>query len=109
MTPSDLKYHVAQTGSHFFDRKTMQFFGDTMSNYGCYPDEIETKKWNGRSYQDGLTEKVLVWTLWRKQPIKHGLQENAYFRRDNYARVIRVPSIRRITFTRTGRWEHTVN
>lgn len=26
MTKSDLKYHVSQTGSFFFDRKSMQFF-----------------------------------------------------------------------------------
>lgn len=34
MTPSELKYQVEQTGSNFFDRKTMKFFGDTMKNYG---------------------------------------------------------------------------
>ena len=36
MTPSQLKYEVEVAGHerHFFDRKTMKFFGDTMSNYG---------------------------------------------------------------------------
>ena len=36
MTPSQLKYEVEAAGHerHFFDRSTMKFFGDTMSNYG---------------------------------------------------------------------------
>lgn len=34
MKASELKYHVSQTDSHFFDRSSMKFFGDTMANYG---------------------------------------------------------------------------
>ena len=37
MTPRQLKYEVeaASHERHFFDRQTMKFFGDTMSNYGA--------------------------------------------------------------------------
>lgn len=33
-TASELKAAVDATGSHFFTRDTMRFFGDTMANYG---------------------------------------------------------------------------
>lgn len=48
MTPSELKYQVEQTGSHHFDRKSMKFFGDTMSNYGCFLVTITVKVWYER-------------------------------------------------------------
>ena len=37
MTPYELKYQYQQyrPDGHFFDRKTMKFFRDTMKNYGC--------------------------------------------------------------------------
>lgn len=36
MTPSEIRYAYEHGGSnrHFFDRKTMRFFGDTMRSYG---------------------------------------------------------------------------
>ena len=68
MTKSDLKYHVSQTGSFFFDRKSMQFFGDTMANYGV------------RSYNFEL------WELYRKKPVKHGLKDSAYFHKVTFER-----------------------
>jgi len=68
MTKSDLKYHVTQTGSFFFDRKSMQFFGDTMANYGV------------RSYNTEL------WELYRKHAVKHGLKDSAYFDKITYER-----------------------
>lgn len=51
MTPSQLKaaYQQAHPDGHFFDRKTMKFFGDTMKNFGC---------------EDAGTH----WYLWRKRP-----------------------------------------
>ena len=43
MTPSELKANIRahDPDSHFFDRKTMKFFGDTMSNYGVRKAEID--------------------------------------------------------------------
>ena len=78
MTPSELKYQIEQSGSnpYFFTRKTMQFFGDTMKNYGVCSCEIE---------EDGIN--VPSWELYRKRPVKHGLQSSAYFRKDNFARI----------------------
>lgn len=70
MTPSQLK-HKHQThnpDSHFFTRSSMRFFGDTMRNYGCY-------------------ELGDVWVLWRKQPVKHGLQSEAHFCKRTFKRV----------------------
>ena len=58
MTPSELKANILahDPDSHYFDRKTMQFFGDTMRNYGVRKTEIGG---------------VPVWELYRKKPVKH--------------------------------------
>ena len=71
MSPSELKYNHEQhnPNSHFFTRSTMQFFGDTMRNYGCY---------------DGGN----VWVLWRKSPVKHGLQSSTQFSKDTFKRIL---------------------
>ena len=62
MTPSDLKYHHERLnpGSHFFDRDTMRYFGDTMGNYSV------------------ITHKD-CYELRRKKPVKEGLQYTTYF------------------------------
>lgn len=59
---SDLKYHYQDKNpdGHFFDRKTMKFFGDTMANYGVR---------NHGTYFE----------LYRKKPVKHGLSKSHYF------------------------------
>jgi hypothetical protein len=56
-TPSEIKYAVQNSPheSHFFDRKTMQFFGDTVRNFGTFTDK------QGRVI------------LYRKRPVKHRL------------------------------------
>lgn len=61
-TPSDLKFWHLELNkdSHFFDHKTLKFFGDTMRNYG-----IKTHK--------------EFYELLRKKPVKHGLWDSAYF------------------------------
>lgn len=76
MTPSELKYQVQlhHPESHFFDSETMRFFGDRMSNYGVCAATIDT--WSA----DG----VEVWELYRKRPVKNGLCESDYFRRDTF-------------------------
>lgn len=74
MTPSELKANILKhkPDSHFFDRKSIQFFGDTMRNYGARRAEIEG---------------VAVWELYRKRPVKHGLQKSAFFRTTDFQQV----------------------
>jgi hypothetical protein len=77
MTPSELKERVQATGSHHFDRESMAFFGDKMSNYGVRETAVST--WT--------QENVEVWELYRKRPVKHGLAKSAYFRKDSFEAV----------------------
>lgn len=72
MTPSGLKYQVEETGSCFFDRSSMKFFGDTMRNYGVRSTEI-----NGQD----------VWELFRKNPVKHGLRSSSFFCKKTFKRI----------------------
>lgn len=74
MTPSELKANILKHDpeSHFFDRKTMQFYGDTMKNYGVCKAEIRG---------------VAVWELYRKRPVKHGLQSSAFFRMTDFKQI----------------------
>jgi hypothetical protein len=88
MTPSELKYQIEQTGKeqHFFDRKTMKFWGDTMKNYGVRSTIVlaqfnEQWEYNEQGYE---TE---VWELYRKHPVKHGMSKSAYFRKSDYSRI----------------------
>lgn len=63
MTPAELKrqYKAADhIGGHFFDRKTMQFFGDTMKNFG-------------------VRDAGAHWELYRKHPVKHGVNGSHWF------------------------------
>jgi len=69
MTPSELKFNVEQgKDCFFFRRDTMRFFGDTMRNYGV------------RDAGD-------CWELYRKQPVKHGLQESAFFDKKDFHQI----------------------
>lgn len=72
MTPSQLKAHVLARGTetHFFDRQTMKFFGDSMRNYGVR-DGGTIYTYEGVSHE--------VWELYRKRPVKHGLKHSTYF------------------------------
>ena len=88
ITPSELKYQVENAGhdSHFFTRKTMQFFGDTMRNYGTRAATIQTNyNAQGDYVEAGCT--VEVWELYRRKPVSHGLTSSAYFDRVTYKRV----------------------
>jgi len=80
MTASELKYQVESSGreSHFFTRRTMKFFGDTMRNYGVRgPVTVENT----------LGEKFECYELYRRNPVKHGLRESAYFDAKTFERV----------------------
>ena len=61
-TASDLKGFAENAGSYFFTRKAMAFFGDTMRNFGV------------RHLPGGIVE------LYRRKPVKHGLQTSHYWR-----------------------------
>jgi hypothetical protein len=78
MTASELKYRVESAGHepHFFTRRTMRFFGDTMRNYGCRATRIYIR----------TGESVPVWELYRKRPVKHGLTGSAFFDRSTFER-----------------------
>ena len=78
MNASELKYHVEQTGSHFFERSAMQFFGDRMSNYGVREASIIT--WTSET-------PVECWELYRRHPVKYGLDSSAYFDRVTLAHI----------------------
>ena len=77
-TASDLRQFVEQTETHFFDRATMRFFGDTMRNYGLRQPQPVT-------LYDGST--VLAYELFRRRPVKHGLRASAWFNAETFARV----------------------
>lgn len=79
MTASELKANVEQTesDSFFFTRDTMKFFGDTMRNYGVCSNVVSTH----------TQSNIAVWELYRKKPVKHGLQESAYFNKTTFDRV----------------------
>ena len=74
MTPSELKYHIEQSNQepHFFTYATMRFFGDTMANFGC---------------RQATRAGVPVWELYRKRPVRHGLQGSFYFDQSSFKRV----------------------
>lgn len=81
MTSSELKAKVEASGNepHFFDRKTMRMFGDTMRNYGVRgPIEIET-----------YTRKVMAYELYRRRAVKHNNTSSAYFDAETFARVFK--------------------
>jgi hypothetical protein len=71
MTAYALKrlYERNNPGGNFFDRDTMRFFGDAMSNFGVRDggtiDTLTTK---------GIERGVEVWELRRKRPVKCGLR-----------------------------------
>lgn len=67
MTPSELKaeYYKHHSDGHFFDRKTMKFFSDSMKNFGV------------RDYGE-------YWELYRKRPVKYGLRIAHYFHKTTF-------------------------
>lgn len=65
------------TESHFFTRSAMRFFGDSMGNYGVRAGIVNTYTGETRD----------VWELYRRRPVKHGLQSSAYFDRSTFERV----------------------
>ena len=89
MTPSDLKYQVKNRGedSHFFSRRSMKFFGDTMRNYGVRKASVKTN-WNTEGqYIEGEGVAVECWELYRRRPVKLGLSKSTYFNATDFSVV----------------------
>ena len=88
MTKSDLKYHVTEAGSLYFTRKSMNFFGDTMANYGVRTAVVEVNDPVPGPFP-GVEIKISkeVWELYRKHAVKHGLKTSAYFDKMTFKRV----------------------
>lgn len=88
-TPSDLKMFVESYGtSHFFDRKTMQFFGDTMRNFGLCRVSIQVSYDDKGEYVGkvgGLT--IDAFELYRKRAVKHGNTGSFYFNATTFKQV----------------------
>lgn len=81
MSPAELKFNVSLTGSNFFDRKSMKFFGDTMANYGVSAKPVSITQRDGTN--------VECWELYRKRPVKHGLNKPAYFCTMTFKRIFK--------------------
>lgn len=81
ITPTELKRRVIACNheSHFFDRETMRYFGDTMANFGVSREPVRIKTREG--------EVLLAWELYRKKPVECGLQSSNYFDVTTYKRV----------------------
>jgi hypothetical protein len=79
MNKKELKDKIEATGSYFFTRNTMKFFGDTMKNYG-----VRTKSVKVETYTQGLVD---CWELYRIHPVRHGLQDSAYFHKETFERI----------------------
>lgn len=82
-TASDLKAFVENgPDSLFFTRDTMRFWGDTMRNYGIRRVGSIVSS-SGKEYADAIE-------LYRRRPVKGGLQRSAYFVADGPSAARRV-------------------
>lgn len=77
MDTHELKRNVESTGSYFFTREAMSFFGDTMRNFGVRPGRL--RRFSG--------DIVDVWELYRRQPVKHGLKDSHFFHMETFEKV----------------------
>ena len=69
MTLTELREQVEQGEDRlFFDKEPMRFYGDSMSNYG-------------------VRDNGSTWELYRKQKVRFGIQESAYFDKQKFNRV----------------------
>jgi hypothetical protein len=85
MTPSELKRNVEATGSAFFDYRTMRFFGDTMKNFGVRKVTIATPS----------VDALEVYELYRKRPVKMGLEGSSFFDTKTFQRAYRIAGVAR--------------
>lgn len=94
MNASELKYHIEKRDveTHFFDRKTMKFFGDSMKNFGVRKVKVLSMYDAAGNYVEGGGVEVECWELYRKRAVKHGLKGSHYFAVDNYRTVHEIPA-----------------
>ena len=89
MKPSTLKSlhetycETSKRDCFFFDRKSMKYFGDTMSNYRVTPVRISLNwhkdgQFNPNNYQETPIE-INALRLDRKRPVKNGCTASQYF------------------------------
>lgn len=78
-TPSDLKFwhEHKNPDSHFFTRKTMKSFGDTMRNYGVRQP---------RPVKMACGNEVMCYELFRRRPTFRGCGKSAWFDAETLAR-----------------------
>lgn len=86
MNASELKYEVEKTGSNFFSRESMKFFGDSMKNYGVRKTTVQSNYDENDNYTDNGV-MVEVYELYRRRAVKHGLTKSAYFHAVTFQRV----------------------
>lgn len=89
MDASELKYQVESRDgeTHFFDRKTMRFFGDSMRNFGVRSAVVRTNYDRDGKWTSSEGVEVEVWELYRKAPVKGGLRTSTYFDKTTFKRV----------------------
>lgn len=77
MRASELKAKVesANEDSKFFSRGNMRFAGDTMSNFGVR---------GPLPFVTHLGDRIQVYELYRRRPVKEGLRSSAYFNADTF-------------------------
>jgi len=75
MSPTELKHNYLANNPNglFFSPNNMKFAGDTMSNYGVR--------------HAGINGGVECWELYRKRPVKDGLQTSAYFDKQTFKKL----------------------
>lgn len=61
MTIHDLKANHQEAGGHFFDRATLKFFNDRMSNFGCSSKPVKIR------FRD---KEYSAYRVWRKKPVQ---------------------------------------
>jgi hypothetical protein len=80
MNAYELKEKIESTGQnpHFFDRKTMKFFGDTMANFAV-TGPVKIYDWSG--------DPVMCWNLYRKRATKSSAGSGYHFCVSTFRRV----------------------
>lgn len=96
MNASQLRNAIETTGheSHFFDRETMRFFGDSMSNFGVRAVTVlamgDTVNPDSGKYE---MQSVDAWEIYRRHPVKHGLKGSHFFDRNTFKKLHCVDSV----------------
>lgn len=83
-TAYDLRawHEELQPASLFFSRNNMKFAGDTMANFAVC---------NASGVHDG--QRVELWCLLRRKPVKFGLTGEFYFNKDDFRRMYGVTDV----------------